>query len=158
MKGRLISSSRIRHIGQSPDVAASHIPFARSPADTDTIHWEWRDLICQTAEKGAGDDKITEDAAQCTVALRENEKDTKRRKAPKGAGCFEVPALFSTLIASSDVESIGTCGAKINVAIPKSRSPLVANFFSPDVKCPVTPCCSTHSEEGTDNLFQCLIK
>ncbi|KAL3094081.1 hypothetical protein niasHT_021852 [Heterodera trifolii] len=58
-------------------------------ADTETIHWEWRDLICQTNDKGKGNDKITEEPAQCTVALRETEQDTKRRKAPNGEGCFD---------------------------------------------------------------------
>jgi hypothetical protein len=40
--------------------------------------------------KGIGEDKISKKPAECTIALRESEKDKNRRIAPKGAGCFEV--------------------------------------------------------------------
>uniref|UniRef100_A0AC34Q2P5 Uncharacterized protein n=1 Tax=Panagrolaimus sp. JU765 TaxID=591449 RepID=A0AC34Q2P5_9BILA len=55
----------------------------------ESVHWQWRDLICET-KNGTGPDKISNDAAQCTIALREKEKDKERRPAPvKNAGCFD---------------------------------------------------------------------
>lgn len=50
---------------------------------------EWRDLICET-KNGVGTDEISQDPATCTIALRESEKDIKRRAAEKNAGCFDV--------------------------------------------------------------------
>uniref|UniRef100_A0A915DBJ0 AAA+ ATPase domain-containing protein n=1 Tax=Ditylenchus dipsaci TaxID=166011 RepID=A0A915DBJ0_9BILA len=53
-----------------------------------TVHWQWRDLICET-ENGSGPDKISEKPAECSIALREAERDTQRRTAEKNAGCFD---------------------------------------------------------------------
>ncbi|CAD5218257.1 unnamed protein product [Bursaphelenchus okinawaensis] len=53
-----------------------------------TVHWQWRDLICET-KNGTGPDKISTEKAQCTIALRETETDHNRRLAEKEAGCFD---------------------------------------------------------------------
>uniref|UniRef100_A0A914DUY9 DUF7808 domain-containing protein n=1 Tax=Acrobeloides nanus TaxID=290746 RepID=A0A914DUY9_9BILA len=54
-----------------------------------TVHWQWRDLICET-RNGEGPDKISKEPAECTIALRETEKDTTRRfPTHRNAGCFD---------------------------------------------------------------------
>jgi len=58
----------------------------------DSVHWQWRDLICETnSESGVGPDNLTEEPAECAIALRETEREPaeKRRKAEKNAGCFD---------------------------------------------------------------------
>ncbi|CAK5039932.1 unnamed protein product [Meloidogyne enterolobii] len=57
--------------------------------DIPIVHWEWRDLVCKTGDKELPGDKISEKPAECTIGLREKERDTNRRLAPKGAGCFD---------------------------------------------------------------------
>lgn len=46
-------------------------------------------MICET-EHGEGPDLISEKPAECSIALREAERDPKRRTADKNAGCFDV--------------------------------------------------------------------
>lgn len=64
-----------------------------------TVHWQWRDLICSSKD-GKGTDKISETPADCKIALRESEKDTEQRL-PNGdvgaGGCFDVGPKQSTL-------------------------------------------------------------
>jgi len=56
-----------------------------------TVHWQWRDLICET-HGGDGPDLITPDKpAECAIALRDFEQDPpeSRRVAQKNVGCFD---------------------------------------------------------------------
>ncbi|KAI6228013.1 hypothetical protein M3Y95_00577600 [Aphelenchoides besseyi] len=65
--------------------------LAVEAAIENTVHWQWRDLICTTKE-GKGSDKLSETPAECKIALRESEKDTNRRTVDEtvGAdGCFD---------------------------------------------------------------------
>uniref|UniRef100_A0AC35FK41 Uncharacterized protein n=1 Tax=Panagrolaimus sp. PS1159 TaxID=55785 RepID=A0AC35FK41_9BILA len=58
-------------------------------AFAESVHWQWRDLICKT-ENGKGGDKISDKPAVCNIALRENEKDTNKRPSPNvNGGCFD---------------------------------------------------------------------
>ncbi|KAL3106074.1 hypothetical protein niasHT_025463 [Heterodera trifolii] len=114
-------------------------------ADTETIHWEWRDLICQTNDKGKATIKSTEEPStmhSCTDAKLKQGHE--RRKAPNGEGCFDVLASFSLPIVLNGAEKIGFYGAKISAAIHKSLSPRGANSFSAEEKCPATRNYSTH--------------
>lgn len=61
-----------------------------SSVTAETVHWQWRDLICKTTN-GKGSDKLSNQPADCQIALRETEKDTNRRIAGEtNAGCFDV--------------------------------------------------------------------
>ncbi|EFO22601.1 hypothetical protein LOAG_05885 [Loa loa] len=64
-----------------------------SLATANSVHWQWRDLICATKD-GVGLDKISKEPASCSLALREtgvdNDPNDKWRPAPgNNSVCFD---------------------------------------------------------------------
>ncbi|VDD95858.1 unnamed protein product [Enterobius vermicularis] len=59
---------------------------------SESVHWQWRDLKCET-RNGRGPDKLSQEPAECNLFLRENDEpgsQEKRRAAPgNNAGCFD---------------------------------------------------------------------
>ncbi|VDK55540.1 unnamed protein product [Gongylonema pulchrum] len=62
-----------------------------------SVHWQWRDLICETKD-GQGPDKISKEPATCRLALREtgidNDPNDNKRPVPENDPiCFDVRLL-----------------------------------------------------------------
>uniref|UniRef100_A0A0N5ALE9 Protein ST7 homolog n=1 Tax=Syphacia muris TaxID=451379 RepID=A0A0N5ALE9_9BILA len=59
---------------------------------TESVHWQWRDLVCTTKD-GVGSDQLSKEPAECNLYLREtDDPDAKeeRRPAPgNNAACFD---------------------------------------------------------------------
>ncbi|CAJ0603154.1 unnamed protein product [Cylicocyclus nassatus] len=55
-------------------------------AIAESVHWQWRDLICKTK-----DDKDSKNASDCELLLKETENDQNPRKVPTNT-CFDEDA------------------------------------------------------------------
>uniref|UniRef100_F1LBQ5 DUF7808 domain-containing protein n=1 Tax=Ascaris suum TaxID=6253 RepID=F1LBQ5_ASCSU len=61
--------------------------------NAESVHWQWRDISCET-KNGVGPDKLSKEPAECKLSLREtgvdgDAKDNKRPAPGINAGCFD---------------------------------------------------------------------